>query len=104
MLGMSLLLVEPWLYGSHSTHDECMHTCASSMASSMGMRFPCQYRLVYLFTLAIGISLGYLAAAASPNLDVCNIALPTFVTINLFFAGNLAVLDQIPKYWRWFSE
>jgi hypothetical protein len=57
-----------------------------------------------MFTLAIGISLGYLVAAVAPNLDFCNIALPSFVTINLFFAGQLAVLDKIPKYWRWFSE
>jgi hypothetical protein len=59
------------------------------------------HRLVYLFTLANGVTLGYLVAAISPNLDVANAALPALVTVMLFFAGQLAVLDSIPNYWSW---
>jgi hypothetical protein len=35
--------------------------------------------LVYCLTLFIGITLGYLVAALSPNMDVANAALPAFV-------------------------
>jgi hypothetical protein len=54
-----------------------------------------------MFTLAIGISLGYLVAAVAPNMDVANAALPAVVTILLFFGGQLAVLESIPDYWSW---
>jgi hypothetical protein len=54
-----------------------------------------------MFTLAIGISLGYLVAAVAPNMDVANAALSASVTILLFFGGQLAVLGSIPNYWSW---
>ena len=35
--------------------------------------------LVYLLTLSIGIMMAYLVAVVSPNMDVANAALPTYV-------------------------
>ena len=35
--------------------------------------------LTYLLTLSIGIMLAYLVAIVSPNMDVANAALPTYV-------------------------
>ncbi|KAI3436016.1 hypothetical protein D9Q98_002073 [Chlorella vulgaris] len=59
--------------------------------------------LVYLCTLATGIVLAYTVAAISPNMDVANAALPTYVVTLLFFAGCLIRWDDIPNYWRWYS-
>ncbi|EFN50715.1 hypothetical protein CHLNCDRAFT_142571 [Chlorella variabilis] len=59
--------------------------------------------LVYLATLATGIVLAYTIAALSPNMDVANAALPTYVTALLFFAGCLIRWEDIPNYWKWFG-
>jgi hypothetical protein len=39
--------------------------------------------LVYLVTLSIGIILAYLIAIISPNMDVANAALPTYVVSHI---------------------
>eukprot|EP00195_Chlamydomonas_chlamydogama_P009759 CAMPEP_0202901782 /NCGR_PEP_ID=MMETSP1392-20130828/14649_1 /ASSEMBLY_ACC=CAM_ASM_000868 /TAXON_ID=225041 /ORGANISM="Chlamydomonas chlamydogama, Strain SAG 11-48b" /LENGTH=615 /DNA_ID=CAMNT_0049588397 /DNA_START=85 /DNA_END=1932 /DNA_ORIENTATION=+ len=64
--------------------------------------FAC-FWLVYYVTLCNGISLAYFIAAISPNLDVANALLPTYVVTLLFFAGFLFRLDDIPNYWKWYS-
>lgn len=43
-------------------------------------------------------------AALSPNMDVANAALPLYVTMLLFFGGQLIRFVDMPVYWRWFSE
>jgi ATP-binding cassette subfamily G (WHITE) protein 2 len=45
--------------------------------------------LSYYLTLCTGIVLAYFVAALSPNMDVANAALPTYVVTLLFFAGFL---------------
>lgn len=59
--------------------------------------------LVYFATLSVGIILAYLVAALSPNLDVANAALPSYVVTLLFFAGFLLRWDSIPKWWQWYG-
>ena len=45
--------------------------------------------------------LAYLIAALSPNMEVANAALPTYVVTLLFFAGFLLRWKNIPNYWKW---
>lgn len=59
--------------------------------------------LAYYVTLSIGIVLAYFIAAISPNLDVANALLPTYVVTLLFFAGFLIRMDDIPPWWKWYS-
>ena len=40
----------------------------------------------------------------SPNMDVANAALPTYVVTLLFFAGFLFRFQDIPDYWFWYSK
>ena len=49
----------------------------------------------------VGIALAYFISALSPNIDVANAAVPAFVTVMLFFAGNIIRLSDIPAYWKW---
>ncbi|GAX75653.1 hypothetical protein CEUSTIGMA_g3097.t1 [Chlamydomonas eustigma] len=58
---------------------------------------------IYYVTLSNGIVLAYFIASFSPNLDVANALLPTYVVTLLFFAGFLIKLNQIPNYWNWYS-
>lgn len=60
--------------------------------------------LIYFLTLANGIVVAYFIAALSPNMDVANAALPTYVTTLLFFSGFLLRFQDIPRYWYWFSR
>jgi len=57
----------------------------------------------YFGTLSVGIILAYFIASIAPNLEVANAVLPTYVVTFLFFAGFLFRLENIPKYWRWYS-
>jgi hypothetical protein len=59
--------------------------------------------VVYLVTLSTGIVLAYFIAALSPNMDVANAALPSYVVTLLFFAGFLLRWSQIPKWWQWYA-
>ena len=59
--------------------------------------------LVYYATLGCGIVLAYFIAAISPNMDVANAALPSYVVTLLFFAGFLLRWDDIPKWWQWYG-
>ncbi|EFN51572.1 hypothetical protein CHLNCDRAFT_140061 [Chlorella variabilis] len=59
--------------------------------------------LIYFVTLSTGIVLAYTVAALSPNMDVANAALPTYVVSLLFFSGFLVRFDAIPNYWKWYS-
>ncbi|KAL6760323.1 P-loop containing nucleoside triphosphate hydrolase protein [Haematococcus lacustris] len=59
--------------------------------------------LVYLATLSNGIVLAYWIAALSPNMDVANALLPTYVVTLLFFAGFLFRFEVMPLYWKWYS-
>lgn len=47
--------------------------------------------------------LAYFVAALSPNMDVANAALPTYVTSLLFFGGFLFTFDKMPVWWKWYS-
>ncbi|KAL4431462.1 hypothetical protein ABPG75_006718 [Micractinium tetrahymenae] len=59
--------------------------------------------LIYFLTLSTGIVLAYFIAALSPNMDVANAALPTYVVSLLFFSGFLIRFDAIPNYWKWYA-
>lgn len=60
--------------------------------------------LAYFLTLTNGIVLAYCVSAFSPNMDVANAALPTYVVTLLFFAGFLFRFHDIPRYWFWYSK
>ena len=47
--------------------------------------------------------LAYFIAAMSPNMDVANAALPTYVVTLLFFGGFLLRYKDIPPWWYWYS-
>lgn len=59
--------------------------------------------LIYYITLSNGIVLAYFIAAISPNLDVANALLPTYVVTLLFFGGFLFKFDDMPPWWKWYS-
>ncbi|GFR47309.1 hypothetical protein Agub_g8996 [Astrephomene gubernaculifera] len=59
--------------------------------------------LIYYITLSNGIVLAYLVAAISPNLDVANALLPTYVVTLLFFGGFLFRFHEMPRWWKWYS-
>ena len=59
--------------------------------------------LVYYATLACGIVLAYCVAALSPNMDIANAALPSYVVTLLFFAGFLLRWADIPVWWKWYG-
>jgi ATP-binding cassette subfamily G (WHITE) protein 2 len=42
-------------------------------------------------------------AGLAPNMDVANAALPLYVTMLLFFGGQLIRFADMPSYWYWFS-
>jgi len=58
---------------------------------------------VYYLTAMVGIVLAYFVAAAVPTLEAANAALPTYVTICMFFGGLVIVYERIPPGWAWFS-
>uniref|UniRef100_A0A7S0DUP1 ABC transporter domain-containing protein n=1 Tax=Amorphochlora amoebiformis TaxID=1561963 RepID=A0A7S0DUP1_9EUKA len=58
---------------------------------------------VYFVLAMNGIVLAYFIASAIPTLEAANALLPTFVTINMFFAGFVFVFDKIPTGWQWFT-
>lgn len=60
--------------------------------------------LVYVVSISVSVSLAFLFAAASPNLDVAGAALPSYTTALLYFAGFLLTWEQIPAYWKWWSD
>ena len=47
--------------------------------------------------------LAYFVAAASPNMDVANAALPAYVVSLLFFVGLLIRHEDQPGYWSWYD-
>ena len=59
--------------------------------------------ITYYVTLCIGIVLAYLVASFSPNLEVANALLPTYVVTLLFYAGFLFRIQDIPPWWYWYS-
>ena len=59
--------------------------------------------LVYVVSISVSVSLAFLCAAASPNLDVAGAALPSYTSALLYFAGFLLTWEQTPVYWQWFS-
>ncbi|WPT13876.1 ABC transporter G family member 34 [Picochlorum sp. SENEW3] len=59
--------------------------------------------LVYYATLGCGIVVAYFVAALSPNMDVANAALPSYVVTLLFFSGFLLRWSDIPKWWQWYG-
>lgn len=54
-------------------------------------------------SLSNGIVLAYFIAAISPNLDVANALLPTYVVTLLFFGGFLFRFHEMPPWWKWYS-
>ncbi|CAD7940508.1 unnamed protein product [Amoebophrya sp. A25] len=59
--------------------------------------------LLYYVTAMLGIVLAYLFAAVSPNMDVANALLPTYVTLCMYFGGLFIVFSKIGAGWYWFS-
>uniref|UniRef100_A0A7S0ULM3 ABC transporter domain-containing protein n=1 Tax=Polytomella parva TaxID=51329 RepID=A0A7S0ULM3_9CHLO len=59
--------------------------------------------VVYYLTLCCGIVLAYFFASISPNLNVANALLPTYVVTLLFFAGFLMQTTVMPPWWKWYS-
>lgn len=57
-----------------------------------------------LLTFLCIVVLAYFVASASPNMDVANATLPTYVVTLLFFAGFLFRITDIPNYWFWYSR
>lgn len=50
----------------------------------------------------MGVVIAYWIAASSPNVEAANAILPTFVTVDIFFAGYIIVYSDIPLGWRWY--
>lgn len=59
--------------------------------------------MVYFSTICAGIGCAYAVASLSPNMDVANAALPTYVATFMFFSGFLIRYDDIPVWWKWYS-
>ncbi|KAL6759459.1 P-loop containing nucleoside triphosphate hydrolase protein [Haematococcus lacustris] len=59
--------------------------------------------LVYMTATSNGIVLAYWIAALSPNMDVANAVLPTYVVTLFFFSGFLFRFEVMPFYWKWYS-
>ena len=72
---------------------------AIDLQGSLGIFF-----IIYFLSSFVGIAAAYTSAAVSPTLEVANALLPTYMIINLFFAGFLIPLDTIPRGWRWYSN
>jgi hypothetical protein len=65
----------------------CTLSCADSFYGIQLQGSFAIYWLVFLLTLSNGIVLAYFIAAISPNMDVANALLPTYVVTLLFFSG-----------------
>ena len=61
------------------------------------------YWLAYYCTLSIGIILAYFIAAISPNMDVANALLPSYIVTLIFFSGFLLRWEKIPVWWKWYG-
>lgn len=72
---------------------------AIDLQGSLGIFF-----IVYYISSIVGITAAYAVAAVSPTLEVANAALPTYMVVNLFFAGFLIPLDKMPQGWRWYAN
>lgn len=59
--------------------------------------------LTYYCTLSIGIIVAYFIAAVSPNMDVANALLPSYIVTLIFFSGFLLRWEQIPVWWKWYA-
>lgn len=62
------------------------------------------FYIVYYISSLVGITAAYAVAAVSPTLEVANAMLPTYMVVNLFFAGFLIPLDSMPQGWRWYAN
>ncbi|GLI65656.1 hypothetical protein VaNZ11_009256 [Volvox africanus] len=90
--------------------DELLLTALASLGISAyvfhGVQLKGQwvtFWLIYYITLSNGIVLAYFIAAISPNLDVANALLPTYVVTLLFFGGFLFRFYEMPRWWKWYS-
>ncbi|KAG1675328.1 hypothetical protein FOA52_016002 [Chlamydomonas sp. UWO 241] len=97
-------------YLLHKMFDELVLATCASLGMTAFVFYGVQLQgewvsfwLGYLTTLSIGIVLAYFIAAISPNLDVANALLPTYVVTLLFFCGFLFNLKEIPPWWEWYS-
>ena len=61
------------------------------------------FLLIYYLSFIMSISAAYLAAAAMPALELANALVPLYMAFNLFFAGFLLPLPQIPQGWHWYT-
>eukprot|EP00793_Prasinoderma_coloniale_P003518 PRCOL_00002892-RA len=61
------------------------------------------FLLIYYLSFIMSISAAYLAAAAMPALELANALVPLYMAFNLFFAGFLLPLPQIPQGWYWYT-
>lgn len=97
-------------YLSYKICEELGVALLSSLIFSNVVFWPIKFQgqwvlfwLVYYATLGCGIVVAYFVAALSPNMDVANAALPSYVVTLLFFAGFLLRWSDIPKWWQWYG-
>lgn len=74
----------------------CATFWAVDLQGSFGL-----FWITYYLSAMSGIILAYLFASACPNLEVANAALPTYVTIQLFFGGLFITDGNVPPGWKW---
>ena len=70
-------------------------------AISLQGNFWIVFLVVYLLS-CWGLAVAYLIGAISPNADAANALLPTYITINIIFAGFVIIISDIPVGWRWY--
>eukprot|EP00775_Hariotina_reticulata_P005937 gene5937-6176_t len=97
-------------YLAHKMCEELVINTLASLAISAIVFYGVQLQgsfvlfwLIYLLTSTVGVVLAYFVAAVSPNMDVANAALPTYVAILLYFGGFMITFDKMPPWWKWFS-
>ncbi|KAK9867424.1 hypothetical protein WJX84_007320 [Apatococcus fuscideae] len=90
--------------------EELFSAGCTSVPYALAVYYLCELKgsffvvwLIFYITNAVGISCAYMIAAFSPNIDVANAALPTYITALLFAAGYLLRWHDIPKYWIWLA-
>mmetsp|Transcript_26237 Transcript_26237/g.84909 ORF Transcript_26237/g.84909 Transcript_26237/m.84909 type:complete len:643 (+) Transcript_26237:1911-3839(+) len=74
--------------------------CVYGAVSLQGSFWP-----VFLVTYLLGcwgVAIAYYIASVSPNADAANAILPTYVTVNIVFAGYIIIISDIPPGWRWY--
>lgn len=59
---------------------------------------------VYTGNTLSGLGIAYCIAAIAPNLDAANAMLPAYASTLVLFSGFMIRLDDIPKYYSWYTR